>query len=137
ALRHGEAPSGEYAFLLACSLTGGIVLAYARDLITIVVALETLTLPLYALVGLRGSRRRSADAAVNFLLVSVSAGAVTLFGAALLYAATGQLQLEGLEEALSRESTPLAAVALALVITGLGFKIAAVPLHGWAPGTYD
>src|SRR5690606_36091779 len=63
--------------------------------------------------------------------------AVTLFGAALLYAATGQLQLEGLEEALSRESTPLAAVAHALVITGLGFKIAAVPLHGWAPGTYD
>lgn len=130
-------PTGEYAFLLACSLTGGIVLANARDLITIAVALETLTLPLYVLVAMRRNEERSAEAAVNFLLVSVAASALTLFGAALLYAATGTVQLAGLADALDGDVIPLTAAAIALVVTGIGFKTAAVPLHGWAPGTYD
>jgi len=49
----GDTPPGEYCFLLACSMTGGVVLGSARDLITLIVAVETLTLPLYVLVGLR------------------------------------------------------------------------------------
>ncbi len=56
-LRSGDLPVGEYCFLLACSMTGGVVLGSARDLISLIVALETLTLPLYVLVGLR--RRRA------------------------------------------------------------------------------
>ncbi|MFI2271999.1 MULTISPECIES: NADH-quinone oxidoreductase subunit N [Catenuloplanes] len=54
-LRAGAVPAGEYCFLLACSMTGGVVLGAAGDLITLIVALETLTLPLYLLVGLRHS----------------------------------------------------------------------------------
>lgn len=130
-------PVGEYAFLLACSLTGGVVLAYARDLITLVVALETLTLPLYVLVAMRRKEERSAEASVNFLLVSVAASALTLFGAALLYAVTGTVQLAGLAEALDGDTIALTGAAIALVVTGIAFKTAAVPLHGWAPGTYD
>ena len=59
-LRAGAAPAGEYCFLLACSMTGGVVLGAAGDLITLIVALETLTLPLYVLVGLRRRTRRRA-----------------------------------------------------------------------------
>lgn len=132
-----RAPAGEYVFLLSCSLAGGIVLAYARDLITLVVALETLTLPLYVLVAMRGENRRSAEAAVNFLLVSVAASTVTLFGAAMLYAATGAVHLTALAASLSEAVPTVAAVGAAMVIAGLAFKLAAVPLHGWAPGTYD
>jgi NADH-quinone oxidoreductase subunit N len=130
-------PHGEYLFLLASSLTGGVVLAYARDLITIIVALETLTLPLYVLVSMRRKDIRSAEAAVTFLLASVAASALTLLGAALLYAVTGQVHLSGLSHALHGPTAPLTAAAVAMVIAGMVFKVAAVPLHAWAPGTYD
>ena len=143
-------PTGEYLFLLACSLTGGVVLAYARDLITIIVALETLTLPLYALVGLRRKSVESAESAVNFLVVSVISSAVTLMGAALLYAVTGAVHLDELRHDLGGPITdavpdydpgavdlPLTSVAVMLVLVGIAFKIAAVPFHAWAPGTYD
>ncbi|ROT34131.1 NADH-quinone oxidoreductase subunit N [Micromonospora sp. HM5-17] len=140
-LRAGEAPSGEYCFLLACSMTGGVVLGAAGDLITLVVALETLTLPLYVLVGLRRRSVAGTEAALTFFVVSVVATAVTLLGAALLYAVTGVVHLSALGAALAAGPTPpeppLAVVAVALVVLGLVFKVAAVPFHAWAPATYD
>ena len=66
ALRAGAVPPGEYCFLLACSMTGGVVLGHSGDLITLVVALETLTLPLFILVGLRRTTLTSAEGAVTF-----------------------------------------------------------------------
>ncbi|MGH3711843.1 MAG: NADH-quinone oxidoreductase subunit N [Micromonosporaceae bacterium] len=137
----GGPPAGEYAFLLLASLTGGVVLGYSRDLITLIVALETLTLPLYVLVGLRRGVLASVLGAVNFFVVSVVSTAVTLMGAALLYALTGAVHLDGLARALAGQGQlreiPLAAAAAVLVLVGLAFKVAAVPFHAWAPGTYD
>ncbi|WP_412748304.1 NADH-quinone oxidoreductase subunit N [Krasilnikovia sp. M28-CT-15] len=165
ALRLGAAPPGEFCFLLACSMTGGVTVGYAGDLITLIVGLETLTLPLYVLVGLRRFAPRErvtaagASAAVTFFLISVVSTAVALLGAALLYAATGVLHLSALggdaaaralaEMGLSLQdlggqaavgqvsSAPLATVGAALLVVGFGFKVAAVPLHAWAPPTYD
>lgn len=140
-LRSAAVPAGEYCFLLACSMTGGVVLAAAGDLITLIVALETLTLPLYVLVASRRSSVAGAEAAVTFFVVSVVATAVTLLGAALLYAVTGRIQLAQLAPALADGSAaralPLTSAAVALVVLGLAFKIAAVPFHAWAPTTYD
>ncbi|MFK3981296.1 NADH-quinone oxidoreductase subunit N [Micromonospora sp. NPDC050397] len=140
-LRAGEVPVGEYCFLLACSMTGGVVLGAAGDLITLIVALETLTLPLYVLVGLRRRSVAGAEAAVTFFVVSVVATAVTLLGAALLYAVTGALHLRPLATAFTDDpgllDIPLTSAAVALVVLGLAFKIAAVPFHAWAPATYD
>ncbi|WBB79122.1 proton-conducting transporter membrane subunit [Micromonospora sp. WMMD882] len=140
-LRAGRTPAGEYCFLLACSMTGGVVLAAAGDLITLIVALETLTLPLYVLVGLRRGSLAGAEAAVTFFVVSVVATTVTLLGAALLYAVTGRLHLRPLGDVLTDGSTlldlPLTTVAVTLVLAGLAFKVAAVPFHAWAPTTYD
>lgn len=134
-------PPGEYCFLLACSLTGGVVLGYSRDLITLVIALETLTLPLYVLVGLRRRAVASAEGAVTFFVISVVSTAVTLLGAALLYALTGAVHLDRLATALaSRDdlrAVPLTAAAVVLVLAGLAFKVAAVPFHAWAPAAYD
>ncbi|MCX4469919.1 proton-conducting transporter membrane subunit [Micromonospora sp. NBC_01655] len=140
-LRAGKSPVGEYCFLLACSMTGGVVLGAAGDLITLIVALETLTLPLYVLVGLRRGSLASAEAAVTFFVVSVVATTLTLLGAALLYAVTGGLHL-GRVGALFAErpdllDVPLTTAAVALVLLGLAFKVAAVPFHAWAPATYD
>jgi NADH-quinone oxidoreductase subunit N len=139
-LRSSAVPAGEYVFLLACSLTGAVVLGGARDLVTVVVAVETLTLPLYILVGLRRSVTASASAAVSFFLVSVVSAAVALLGAALLYAATGAIHLAALRSALGSapaDRAPLVSVGAVLLLGGLAFKVAAVPLHAWAPSTYD
>ncbi|MFD2765600.1 NADH-quinone oxidoreductase subunit N [Micromonospora eburnea] len=140
-LRAGRIPVGEHCFLLACAMTGGVVLGAAGDLITLVVALETLTLPLYVLVGLRRGSLAGAEAAVTFFVVSVVATTVTLLGAALLYAVTGGLHLDRLGVTLAADAElcdlPLTTVAVALVVAGLAFKVAAVPFHAWAPATYD
>lgn len=139
-LRDGGPPVGEYCFLLASSMTGGVVLGAAGDLITLIVALETLTLPLYLLVALRRTVA-AAEGAVTFFVVSVVATAVSLLGAALLYASTGALHLRLLAGAFAGDGalvdSPLAVVAVTLLVAGLSFKVAAVPFHAWAPAAYD
>ncbi|GGN57138.1 NADH-quinone oxidoreductase subunit N [Actinoplanes lobatus] len=142
ALRLGTAPAGEFCFLLACSMTGGVTVAYAGDLLTLIVGLETLTLPLYVLVGLRrfapGERTTTdaASASVTFFLISVISTAIALLGIALNYAATGAVHLALLGPA-PAPFAALAGVGAALLVIGLSFKVAAVPLHAWAPATYD
>jgi NADH-quinone oxidoreductase subunit N len=141
ALRDGGLPVGEYCFLLACAMTGGVVLASAADLITLIIALETLTLPLYVLVGLRRRSVQSAEGAVTFFVISVVATTVTLLGAALLYALTGTVYLNQLATTLAARPelrhVPLAFAAVVLILVGLAFKVAAVPFHAWAPAAYD
>ncbi|MEV4345452.1 proton-conducting transporter membrane subunit [Actinoplanes sp. NPDC049596] len=141
-LRLGTAPAGEFCFLLACSMTGGVVVGYAGDLITLIVGVETLTLPLYLLVGLRrfapGEKvsTASASASVTFFLISVVSTAIALLGAALNYAATGALHLDRLIDG-AGPFAPVADAGVALLVIGLAFKVAAVPLHAWAPATYE
>ena len=135
-LRRGLAPVGEHAFLLACAMTGGVVVGYAGDLITLIVGLETLTLPLYVLVGLRRpATSAGAQASVTFFVVSVVSTAVALLGAGLVYAASGALHLQHLD--LAGAVVPLARVGVTVLLAGIAFKVAAVPLHAWAPVTYD
>lgn len=123
--------TGEYWFLLAASAAGGIALAGARDLITVIVALETLTLPLYVLVARPG--RDGAEAGTTFLIASVTSSATALMGAALLYAASGTVHLAGLGAGLDGAHPGLTAAGAALLLAGLAFKLAAAPLHAWAP----
>jgi NADH-quinone oxidoreductase subunit N len=142
ALRSGVAPAGEFCFLLTSSMVGGVVIGYAGDLITLIVGLETLTLPLYVLVGLRRFAPREkvtttgASAAVTFFVISVVSTAIALLGTALLFASSGALYLAALHEV----TGPLAALATVggtLIVLGFAFKVAAVPLHAWTPTTYD
>jgi NADH-quinone oxidoreductase subunit N len=139
--RDAPLPPGEYGFLLLSSLTGALTLAGARDLITLLVGLETLTLPTYALVGLRRRSGAGAEAAVKYLLVSVTATAVTLLGVAFVYGLTGTVHFDRLAAAFAArpdvQTLPLAAAAVGLVLAGFGFKIAAVPFHWWAPDVYQ
>lgn len=137
--------SGEYHFLLLGSLAGAVMLGGARDLITIVVALEVLSLPAFAMIALPASRSapdaRGAEGALKAFLFSVVSLAVMVVGIALLYGATGTLHLEPLAAALvsgaaSPTMAPVAAVGAALTLAGLLFKVAAVPFHGWVPDVY-
>ena len=86
---------------MLASLTGALTLAGARDFVTLLVGLETLTLPTYALVALRRRDPAGAEAAVKYLLVSVTSTAVTLLGVALVYGAAGSLHFDRVAAALA------------------------------------
>jgi len=133
------APPGEWHLLLLCSATGMLTIAAARDLLTLLVALEVLSLPSYALAGLRRGDRRSSEAALKFFVVSVVSSAVTLLGMALLYGLTGSLQLDRIAGQLGRAEVrgPATAAAVVLTLVGFLFKVSAVPFHAWAPDTYE
>ncbi len=137
-LRDDRLPPGEYWFLLLSTVAGALTMAGARDLLTLVVALEVVSLPAYALVGLRRGDGRGAEAALKFFLVSVVSTAVTLYGVSLVYGATGAVHLDRVATALAAPGTlpAVATVGVVLTIAGFGFKVAAVPFHFWAPDTY-
>ena len=130
-------PVGEYSFLLLSSVSGARVVAAARDLATLIVALEVVSLPSFALVALRRDAA-SAQAALTAFLMSIVATAVSLLGIAFVYAGTGTMHLQLLSGALAdpaaRQPVVLAGVVLAFAAPL--FKLAAVPFHGWAPDTY-
>lgn len=131
-------PGGEYHFLLLASAAGAVTLVAARDLVTLVVALETLSLPAFALVGLRRDAR-GGEAALKYFLMSVASTAVLLFGISLLYGATGTMYLDRMATelaALDPRLDTVAAAGAALALAGLAFKVAAVPFHFWVPDTY-
>ncbi|MDX6281607.1 MAG: NADH-quinone oxidoreductase subunit [Kribbellaceae bacterium] len=137
-LLSADIPVGEYHFLLLSALVGATVLAGARDLATVVIALEVVSLPSFAMVALRRDRRGS-EAALKAFLVSVLSTAVMLFGISYLYGVTGSLYLQTIANRLPGIDPDLRRVAFAaglFVIVGFGFKIAAVPFHGWLPDTY-
>jgi NADH-quinone oxidoreductase subunit N len=138
AVAEGRTPLGEFNFLLLCSATGALTIAAARDLVTLVVALEVVSLPAFAMTGLRRGDRRAAEAAVKFFLVSVISTAVMLMGVSLVYGATGSVFLDRIDAALSGgiEATEVAVVGTLLTVVGLAFKVAAVPFHMWVPDTY-
>jgi NADH-quinone oxidoreductase subunit N len=134
--RRGGFPLGEYHFLILSSLTGALVMAAARDFITMTVALETLSLPAFALVGF--GRRDGAEAALKFFLMSVASTAVMLFGVSLVYGVTGSVYFSVIDRVLTASGfrSPLLAVAIVLALAGFAFKISAVPFHFWTPEVY-
>ncbi|MBC7631809.1 NADH-quinone oxidoreductase subunit N [Aeromicrobium sp.] len=131
-------PPGEYHFLLLSSAAGALLMVAARDLVTLTVALELLSLPSIALVGLRQGDRAAVRSAWTFFLASVVSTAITLMGISLLYGVTGTLQYAGIREALRTTDLPNSVVAVSVVLTvvGLLFKLGAVPFHVWIPDTY-
>ncbi|MGW2177247.1 NADH-quinone oxidoreductase subunit N [Streptomyces sp. NPDC001732] len=132
-------PAGEFWFLLLSSAAGAALLPAARDLATLVVALEVASLPAFALVGIKRGDRRSSEAALKFFLSSVVATAVTLLGVSFVYATTGTLHLTEiaarLDDVPDRFAT-LAGAGVALTLVGFAFKTAAAPFHFWVPDTY-
>lgn len=131
-------PTGEFAFLLLASASGAALVPATTDLVSLIVAIEVVSLPTFALVALHRRQPRSAEAALKIFLFSVSSVAVSLYGIALLYGTTGVVTFEALHQASSAtEPTPLAAAGLVMVLAVLAFKVAAVPFHAWAPDAYQ
>lgn len=133
-----DTPPGELHFLLLSSVAGALTLAAARDLVTLVVALELVSLPSIALVGIRRSDPAAARSAWTFFLASVTATAITLMGVSLVYGATGSVHYSDVAVAVAGGALPVEVLRTGVVflLAGLVFKIGAVPFHMWVPDTY-
>ncbi|GAS90657.1 NADH-quinone oxidoreductase subunit NuoN [Mycolicibacterium brisbanense] len=123
-------------------LTIGGMLAFcaSADLLTMFVALEVLSLPLYVLCGLAKRRRTmSQEAALKYFLLGAFSSALFLYGVAFLYGSSGALTLSGVAESLCRQGVPLslAMTGIGLLAAGLLFKVGAVPFHWWVPDVYQ
>jgi NADH-quinone oxidoreductase subunit N len=134
----GDYHQGEFYFLLVTSVLGMSVMASARDLITIFVALETITMPTFALAGWRKHDTRSNEAAIKYFLIGVLSSAIMLYGMSLVYGETGSTLLSEISRHVGRGDPPaLVSVAIFLTIGGFAFKVSAVPFHFWTPDTYE
>ncbi len=135
----GDYYEGEYSFLLLSSILGMTVMASARDLISIFVALEMLSIPAYMLAGWRKRDLKSNEAALKYYLLGVLSSAIMLYGMSLVFGYTGTTVLADIGAYLSQfgETPGLITVALLMIIIGFAFKVSAVPFHFWAPDTYE
>jgi NADH-quinone oxidoreductase subunit N len=138
-VEEGDYYEGEFYFLLLCSLLGMVVMGSARDLITIFVALETLSIPAYMLAGWRKRDLRSNEAALKYYLLGVLASAVMLYGMSLVFGFTNSTLLTDIGKATQGSITqaPLVTLGIFFITVGFAFKVSAVPFHFWAPDTYE
>ena len=121
------------------ALSGMLLFPAANDLLTMFVALEILSLPLYLLCGLARRRRLlSQEAALKYFLLGALSSAIFLYGVALLYGYAGSFQLAAIDAALrtGTGSSGLLLAGMGLVAIGLLFKFGAVPFHSWTPDVY-
>jgi len=125
--------------LLLFAAVGMVALATANDMVTLFVALEVFSLALYVLSGLARRDRRSQEAGLKYFVMGAVASAILLYGMALLYVATGHLDLPGMGTALTLVTTDrlVAALGLGLVTVGIGFKVSLVPFMLWTPDVYQ
>ncbi|MDQ3954078.1 MAG: NADH-quinone oxidoreductase subunit N [Actinomycetota bacterium] len=128
---------GEYYFLILCALLGGLVMASARDLVSIFIALELISIPGIIMTGLRKGDPKSNESALKFFLFSVLSSAVMLYGMSLVYGATGELQVDAIRNSITASDEPLIILSVFFLVVGFAFKISAVPFHFWAPDTYE
>lgn len=134
---------GEYYSLILLAITGMTVVAEANDLIAIFIGLETAGISSFALSGFRKSESRSAEAATKYFIIGGFSSALTLFAISLIYGIAGTTNLSVMSSALGTAfadiegSRSMILLAVALLFAGLGFKIALVPFHMWAPDVYE
>ncbi|MBA3290688.1 MAG: NADH-quinone oxidoreductase subunit N [Actinobacteria bacterium] len=136
--RGGSYYQGEYYFLLLSSLFGGLVIASARDLISLFIAIELISIPGIIMVALRKGDAKSNEGALKFFLFSVMSSAVMLYGMSLIYGVAGSTILSEIRTSIGADADqPIIVLSVFFVVVGFAFKISAVPFHFWAPDTYE
>jgi NADH-quinone oxidoreductase subunit N len=139
-LRREDLLGAEPYVLVLLSAAGGVVMAQADDLIVLFLGLEVLSIAVYILAALHRRRVTSQEAGMKYFVLGAFSSAFFLYGIAMIYGGTGTTSLVRIVElfsssALTKDGLILAGLALMLV--GLGFKVAAVPFHFWTPDVYQ
>ncbi|MBV8958714.1 MAG: NADH-quinone oxidoreductase subunit N [Actinobacteria bacterium] len=139
-LRREQMEGPEFQVLLLLSASGAMLMAASNDLILLFLGLEILSLPLYILAGYYRSREVSREAAMKYFLLGAFSSALFLYGIAMVYGATGSTNLPEIASWLATNvvtSNGVMLAGMALLVVGLGFKVAAVPFHAWTPDVYQ
>src|SRR6266568_1500222 len=137
-VRREGVSAGEYYALLLFATTGFMFVAAAADLVMVFLAIETLSIATYILAGLLREDTRSQEAAFKYFMLGALSSAFFLYGIATIYGALGNTNLLSVAQALGQgDFSKLLLMGMALLIVGLGFKVAVVPFHMWAPDVYE
>lgn len=132
---------GDNTVLALFSTLGMMILVSAHSLLTVYLALELLSLPLYALTAIRRTEADGPEAAFKYFVMGAMASGILLYGMSLLYGATGALTFDAINAALTPEllstQSGLLTFSLVFLVVGVAFKLAAAPFHFWAPDVYD
>jgi NADH-quinone oxidoreductase subunit N len=139
--RAGNDGPEAFALMLAAA-TGGVVMASANDLIVLFLGLETLSLALYVLAASDRDRRESQEAGIKYFVLGGFSSAFFLYGIVLVYGGTQTTNIQGIIQSLQDSvvvdrGDPLVLAGIAMLLVGLGFKVAAVPFHVWTPDVYQ
>jgi NADH-quinone oxidoreductase subunit N len=128
----------DFLCLLLGATTGMMLMASANNLLMIVIAIETASLPSFALAGFRKYHRAGSEGALKYVLFGAASSAIMMYGMSLLYGCAGTISLEGVGEAAKANGiTPLFAIGIAAMLVGIGFKLSAVPMHFWCPDVFQ
>jgi len=129
----------EYPILVLFAGLGMMMMVSANNLLAMYVGLELQALSLYVLAAIRRDHLKSAEAGVKYFVLGALASGILLFGVSLIYGFTGSLSFETIGNTLADLDAPVMGVTVGLVfiLTGLGFKISAVPFHMWTPDVYQ
>ncbi|HZL64562.1 MAG TPA: NADH-quinone oxidoreductase subunit N [Thermoleophilia bacterium] len=140
-LARRNASRGEFYGLLLLIITGMIGMVQSSDVIAFFVSFELMSLPTYVLAGYIWRDERSGEASMKYFINGAFSSAILAFGLALVYGATGQTSYAGISLGLRAlqgvDAHGMLVVGFALIVTGFGFKISAVPFHNWAPDVYE
>ena len=130
--------SGEYYALILFATTGFMFVASAANLVMLFLAIEVLSIATYILAGLHRQEQRSLEAAFKYFILGAFSSAIFLYGIATVYGALGHTNITQLAATAAQgDASPLLLFGVSLLIVGLGFKVAVVPFHMWAPDVYD
>jgi NADH-quinone oxidoreductase subunit N len=140
-LRATSVPAGEYYALLMFCVVGMLGLVSCSELVSLFVALEIMSVSLYAMAGLHRDRTESQESAMKYFITGAFSSAFLLYGVALLYGVSGSTTLSRIAVAVAAraggEAALLPLLGVGLLLVGFGFKVASVPFHMWAPDVYE
>lgn len=138
-LKRMDIERGEYYPLMLFSVVGVMLMAAAADLIVVFLALELFSIPLYIMAAFDRHKEASEEAGIKYFLLGAFSGGFVLYGIALIYGAAGSTHLQQIFAAANGglEHPVFFIIGSALILVGLGFKVAAVPFHMWTPDVYQ
>ena len=130
---------GEFYGLILFSILGMNVMAQSRELLTAYISLELLSFCLYVLAAYARNEAKSNEAGLKYIIIGAFSSALLLYGISMVYSTLGVTQFDSISAALTNagDVSPALWVGMSLILVGLGFKLAAVPFHMWAPDVYE
>ena len=136
-LKHRNAERGEFYALMLFAAAGMSLLGLSNEFITLFINLEVLSISTYALTAYLRRGKRPAEAGFKYFILGAFSAVVMLYGASLLYGATGTTKFSELARTLGGADKKLVIVGFVLIASGFAFKVSAVPFHMWTPDVYE